>query len=81
MPTTPPAKHEQVRRAFALYTPHGDQAGKMQAVRKMGLDVGLYLLEHTPESREQSLALTALEEVVFWANAAIVREAKANEST
>jgi len=28
---------------------------------------------NTPESREQSLAITALEEAVMWANAAIAR--------
>jgi hypothetical protein len=30
-------------------------------------------VEHTPESREQSLALTNLEQAVMWANAAIAR--------
>ena len=31
------------------------------------------IVKHTPPSREQSLALTALEECVMWANAAIAR--------
>ncbi|MGP3782344.1 Acb2/Tad1 domain-containing protein [Paenibacillus sp. 1A_MP2] len=29
--------------------------------------------EQTPKSREQSLAMTNLEQAVFWANAAIAR--------
>ena len=32
--------------------------------------------EYCPESREKSLAVTKLEEVVFWSNAAIAREEK-----
>ena len=31
------------------------------------------VLSETPESREQSLAITALEEAMMWANAAIAR--------
>ncbi len=32
-----------------------------------------YVLALTPESREQSLAVTKLEEAMMWANAAIAR--------
>ncbi len=36
-------------------------------------EFALFIVENTPSSREQSLALTALEESVFWTNAAIAR--------
>jgi len=32
------------------------------------------VLQVAPDSRERSLALTKIEEAVFWANAAIARE-------
>jgi hypothetical protein len=35
------------------------------------------LVERCPEGRELSLALSNLEEVMFWANAAIARNQKA----
>lgn len=34
-----------------------------------------HIVASSPECREQSLALTALEEAVFWTNAAIARHA------
>lgn len=33
-----------------------------------------WLNNHTPDCREKSLAITKLEEVMFWANAAIARK-------
>ncbi len=32
-----------------------------------------FLLEHTPSSREQTIALKTLEDSIFWANASIAR--------
>lgn len=34
------------------------------------------IVQFTPESREQSLAITKLEEAMFWANAALARSSK-----
>lgn len=45
-----------------------------ESVEAACLDVAEIILEETgPPSREQSLAITKLEEVMFWANAAIAR--------
>lgn len=45
-----------------------------QTVRDVLLDAADKIVEATgPESREQSLAITKMEEAMFWANAAIAR--------
>jgi len=55
------------------HTPHGDQAVRYEANREDIKILGNELLHRCPPSRELSLALTHLEEVCFWANAAIAR--------
>ncbi len=44
-----------------------------ELIRGHAQEYALSLLDICPESRELSVALTKLEEVVFWANAAIAR--------
>lgn len=44
-----------------------------ERVREVTKECALTLIELCPESRELSLALTALEETMMWANAAIAR--------
>ena len=39
----------------------------------MGKTMARCILDRTPKSREQSLALTKLEEAIMWANASIAR--------
>lgn len=58
---------------FTYHAPFGDQPQRYEYIRRFAGDYGLYLVEHCPDSRELSLAITKLEEVVFWANAAIAR--------
>jgi hypothetical protein len=43
------------------------------SVRQQCRALADFLNEHCPEGREKSLAITNLEEVMFWANAAIAR--------
>lgn len=66
-------KHAQVERAFTYHKPKADQQPKYEQIRGMAKEFALALLELTPESREQSLALTDLERCVMMANAAITR--------
>jgi hypothetical protein len=43
------------------------------SVRKHCGDLANFINDKVPEGREKSLAITHLEEVMFWANAAIAR--------
>lgn len=43
------------------------------SVRENCADLARFLNEKLPEGREKSLAITKLEEVMFWGNAAIAR--------
>lgn len=72
----PQTKEDLIRRVnndFTYHAPHPDQIGTMVALREAGRKLALQIVESTPISREQSLALTHLEEAVFWANAGIAR--------
>ena len=53
--------------------PELNQIERYAAIRDDGRAMALHILEECPASRERSLALTKLEEVVMWANAAIAR--------
>lgn len=46
---------------------------KHEAVRNWCLELAIYLSKTVPKGREQSLAITHLEEVMFWSNAGIAR--------
>lgn len=58
---------------FTYHPPHGDQVERFADVRAIARRFAIILCEYTPKSREQALALTNLEQAVFWANAAIAR--------
>lgn len=53
-----------------------DQGLLYDSIRAQARDLALWLDEKVPDSRELSLAMTHLEEVVFWANAAVARNNK-----
>lgn len=65
--------HDRIDRDFVHHPPKGDQAERYQSLRDDARVLAHEIVNQTPPSREQSLALTALEEAVFWANAAIAR--------
>jgi hypothetical protein len=64
---------EEIIARFTYHAPKEDQATRYDAIRKEACGFALMLHLWTPESREQSLALTHLEQVVMFANAAIAR--------
>lgn len=50
-----------------------DQLERYEAIREGAKFFAEDIVRMTPESREQSLAITHLEDAVMWANAAIAR--------
>lgn len=58
---------------FIHHPPVGDQQERYEQLRQQGKALARLILELTPESREQSLALTNLEQAIFWANSSIAR--------
>lgn len=54
---------------------------KFIAIRSKCADLALHINDNIPEGREKSLAITHLEEVMFWANAAIARNQPVPESS
>lgn len=43
-------------------------------IRKACLEVAHVICDYTPNGREQALAITKLEEAMFWANKALTRD-------
>jgi hypothetical protein len=63
-----------LEKRFTYHPPKdGDQVARYEQIRRWGFECARYITEATPDSREQSLALTKLEEAIMWANAAIAR--------
>jgi len=58
---------------FTYHAPKEGQPQKYEMIREAGKMLATTIVGVTPPSREQSLALTAIEEAVFWANAAVAR--------
>ena len=58
---------------FTYHKPGGNQGVRYESIRALAKGLADHIVANTPESREQSLAITELEQAVFWANAAIAR--------
>ena len=64
---------KRIESNFTYHPPKADQPVRYERIRARAKEMNELLCNLTPPSREQSVALTKLEEVVFWANAAIAR--------
>jgi len=64
---------EVLENNFSYHTPKEGQNEMYVKIRSTAKDLAYLLKELCPNSRELSLALTKLEESVFWANASIAR--------
>ncbi len=67
---------QRIENTFQHHPPFGNQLRRYKLLRDEAKALAYTIVSFTPKSREQSLALTHLEEVVFFANAAIARHEK-----
>jgi hypothetical protein len=78
---TNPLSSQDLTNRFTYHPPNEDAdpfeaekiSNKYRDTRAKALEYAEWLNENLPVSREASTAFTKLEEVVFWANAAIAR--------
>lgn len=67
------ATREELVNRFTYHAPKDDQPDRYQRLRAAALEFALLINDLTPEGREQSIAFTELDMVVFFANSAIAR--------
>jgi hypothetical protein len=63
----------KINNTFTYHSPKDDQPQRYGAIRAKARELAELILGETPAGREQALAMTNLEQAVFWANAAIAR--------
>ncbi len=71
-PATSPHSYN-INNIFCDHVLSPAQASKYLLLRENAKSLAQLVLDLTPRSREQSLALTKIEEAMMWANAAIAR--------
>lgn len=62
---------DDLHHRHAHHPPTGPAVALHEEIRERGIEFAVWLNEHLPESRELSLALTAVQETTMWANAAV----------
>lgn len=62
-----------MEKRFVYHAPHDELQMKYETIRHTLHDMALLINATCPDSREKSLAITKLEEAMFWANASIAR--------
>lgn len=66
---------QDMDRRFSFHAPPNDEKRDAHtSVRRGCRDLADFLNHKLPDGREKSLAITHLEEVMFWGNAALARE-------
>jgi hypothetical protein len=65
---------EDLASRFTYHAPDDLKIETHTEIRRLGRELAQELDQLLPEGREKALAVTHLEEVVFWANAAIARQ-------
>ena len=56
------------------HRPNESGIAAIATMREHAHNWGMGILDRVPEGREQAIALTKIEEALFWANAGIARE-------
>lgn len=58
---------------FTYHPPRGDKASRYEQLRAAARNFAEVINDLAPDGREKSLAITAAEQAVMWANAAVAR--------
>lgn len=72
-------ENKDIKNRFTYHKPKEGDAFKFIAIRNDARYLAETINGFVPESREKSLAMTKLEEVVMWSNAGIARQEGNNE--
>lgn len=67
------SSNPQIENNFVYHAPKQGQPEIYTEIRDKAKELAYLIDEKVPKSREQSLAITNLEQAVFWANAGIAR--------
>jgi len=73
MPQLSASEEQDLDRRFTYHPPKEDQPARYEQLRARARGLARDIMTFCPDSRERSLALTHLDEVVMFANAAIAR--------
>lgn len=64
---------ERIENNFTYHAPKEGQSEKYSALRNKAKELAYLIMETVPVGRESALAMTNLEQAIFWANAGIAR--------
>jgi len=64
---------KRIENDFSYHPPQDGQPEKYEEIRARAKEYAQFLIGTCPQGRELSTALTNLDQVVFWSNAAIAR--------
>lgn len=67
---------EDLLNRFSYHPPLPENINKFEMIRKIALSYATVINEMVPDSMEKDIALTKLDEVVFWSNAGIARDSE-----
>lgn len=65
--------NDRIENDFTYHPPTDDMVPKFPIIRNLAKELAHKIDELVPDGREKSLALTKLDEAVFWGNAGIAR--------
>jgi hypothetical protein len=66
---------DDLENRIKYHRPNADAIEAIADMRRSALAWAKAIVRDVPEGREQSLAITKIEEALFWANAGIARDA------
>lgn len=64
---------QSLKNKFTYHPPKGDQQNRYILLRDTAYNLSVLICQNSEPSREQSLAITKLEECIMWTNAGIAR--------